>query len=75
MIMLSVAAVSDDRTKFYQQCKELGLNMDLIQRLKIGNGIADAEAAKSLAKTLSVGTKTAQPNEAIEFLEMEALPK
>ncbi len=62
MIMLSVAAVSDDHTKFYQQCKELGLNMDLIQRWMTSNGIADAEAAKILAKTLSIGAKAAQAN-------------
>lgn len=57
MIMLSVAAVSDDHTKFYQQCKELGLNMDLIQRWMTSNGIADAATAKALAVKLATAAQ------------------
>lgn len=48
-IMLSVAAGSDDDVEFRAQCKQQGLNMDLIHRWMRANNIADAAAAKAMA--------------------------
>lgn len=47
--MITVAARSDDHGAFYDQCKQLGLNMDITLRWMSANNIADAAVAKALA--------------------------
>lgn len=51
--MLAVAARSDDSVPFYAECKQLGLNMDIMLRWMAANGIPDAAAAKALALKLA----------------------
>lgn len=51
-IMLSVAARSDDDVAFRAQCKQLGLNMDLIHRWMRANNIADAATARLMGRSL-----------------------
>lgn len=52
LTMLEVASISDDQTLFYQQCKEHGLNMDLMHRWMSSNGITSPAAARSLMAEL-----------------------
>ncbi len=60
LTMLEVASISDDHTLFYQQCKERGLNMDLMHRWMATNGIANSASAKSLMAELVKPIKSMQ---------------
>lgn len=52
LLMLSVAAVSDDDQKFGATCKKNGLNMDIILRWMHANNIADASTARIIKRSL-----------------------
>jgi len=52
LTMLDVATSSDHDTLFYQRCKELGLNMDIMHNWMRANNIADAAAARCMGTEL-----------------------
>ena len=52
MLMLGLAAASDDNT-FYEQCKSFGVNMDILLTWMAANNIANADAARDMARLLS----------------------
>ena len=55
LTMLDLAAVSDKNT-FYDKCKELGVNMDILLRWMVANNIDNADTARVMAKSLFSGT-------------------
>ena len=58
LTMLGVAAISDEGI-FYEHCKQLGLNMDIMLRWMGANGFGDAAAAKAVARSLMPAANSA----------------
>ena len=55
LTMLDLACVSD-KNQFYDQCKSLGVNMDILLRWMAANSIESAAAARHMARGLSANT-------------------
>ncbi len=53
LLVLRVAAISDDHAKFYQACKEIGLNQDTMHQWMRVNNIADAKAAQEILREVT----------------------
>ena len=63
LTMLDVAAQSDDGKKFYELCKALGLNMDIMHRWMMSNNIPTAtEALKSVNEILEINLDKTEKN-------------
>ncbi len=58
LTMLDVAC-SSDKSSFYERCQQHGLNMDVLLRWMVANGIKDADAAKAVAQSLEQSAKSA----------------
>ena len=55
LTMLDLACVSD-KNQFYDQCKSLGVNMEILLRWMAANNIQSAVSARAMARGLSANT-------------------
>jgi hypothetical protein len=63
LTMLDVAAQSDDGKKFYELCKALGLNMDMMHRWMKSNKVPTAnDALKSVNEILEINLDKTEKN-------------
>jgi hypothetical protein len=67
LTMLDLACVSD-RNQFYDKCKSLGVNMDILLRWMAANNIASADAARQMARALTASAN--QPLHAIPTVSL-----
>jgi hypothetical protein len=65
--MLNLATASDTNT-FYDKCKVLGVNMDVLLRWMAANNIASADAARQMARALTASAN--QPLHAIPTVSL-----
>lgn len=68
LTMLDLACVSDRDNQFYDKCKSLGVNMDILLRWMAANNIASADAARQMARALTASAN--QPFHAIPTVSL-----
>ena len=71
LTMLEVASQSEDHTKFYALCKELGMNMDILHRCMYSNNMATAEDAVTVVQAINA-TKLRRPPSSQPKLKLAA---
>ena len=68
LCMLNLASASDTNT-FYEQCKELGVNMDILLRWMAANNIHNADTARLMARALTASAnQTINASTAVHML-------
>ena len=67
LTMLDLACVSD-RNQFYDKCKSLGVNMDILLRWMAANKIDSADSARQMARALTASAN--QPLHAIPTVSL-----
>jgi hypothetical protein len=70
LTMLDLAGVSDSHNQFYDKCKSVGVNMDILLRWMAANRIDSADAARQMARAL-----TASANQPLHTIPSVSLLK